>query len=203
MGGKLSGVAIDETIYPALGRVVSEWSHLEHRTNGALWMFASVGTLPLMHEPSRVLMAGMALDARWEALKVLLASPPGGDAEALAWFGTWLGTARGLKTRRNDAIHSLWAIDANSPEDSAVAIDSGSRKARSAVRVDVVPRRQEELAELATEIADHHVALSEWTGRQFRRLGPPAAEGGSVHVPPRSPVVEFVPPAAGHPRPKG
>ncbi len=128
-----------------------------------------------MHDPARVLIAGMVLDAQWDAISVFLTSGHCANDEALSWFKAWRKRAEVLRTRRNDVVHSLWAIDGDDPEPSAVAIDTVSRKARAAPRLDVVPRRKDEVSEIANEILDLHAELAEWTAAQFRRLWPPAS----------------------------
>jgi hypothetical protein len=184
----------DEEIYEAVGSVAVAWSHLERRTHGALWTFASEGKFAL-HMPSRVLIAGMALPAQWDAIEVFLSQPSMGDADAATWFRDWRRKAERLQTRRNDAVHSSWAIDASNPEPSARAIDVVSRKARGGERWDVVPGGKADVTLLAEAIEKHHVDLADWTSIQWRRLNP-AITG----APPERPtavmwIAEFGPPA--------
>jgi hypothetical protein len=131
----------------------------------------------------------MALSAQWDAIETLLKTPPTADPEALTWFKEWRNRAdHNLRPRRNDAVHSVWAIDGNDEEITALAIDNSSRKAREGPRWDVVPGGKLAVAELAEEIAEHRRLLSKWTSEQFRRLWPSARESGE-HVPQAVPTV--------------
>lgn len=182
---------LDERIYDAVGKVALAWSMLERRTHGLLWMYTSQGQ-PVQHQPSRILIAGMALQAQWDAIEVFLngSYPPTADVESLAWFKTWRTTAENrLRPSRNDAVHSVWTIDGNDPDPSAIAMDEVSRKARAGVRWDVLSGGLVEVEKLAEEINRHHVDLARFVGQEFRRLSPELfAEEGDDALPYDPPV---------------
>lgn len=179
--------AFDDDIYREVGRVALAWSRLERRSHNVLWMYSSDGQ-PLLHGPSRVLIAGMVLDAQWDAIEVFLSTHPCADPESLKWFKDWRRKAVILRTGRNDAVHSSWTIDGNDPGPSALAIDEISRKARGGQRWNVVPGGKIEVAILATDIDQHHVDLASWAALEFRRLWPKAASS-EPGVPPTVPSV--------------
>jgi hypothetical protein len=141
-----------------------------------------------MHNPSRVLMTEMSWDGKLRAIEVFLSTPPTGDAEALAWFKAWVRKADRLRQRRNDVVHSQWAVDGNDPGDTAMAVDDGSRRARLGLRLDHIPGRKADVGKLADEIMQHRKDLSTWEAAQFRRLWPPAAESNE-HIPAEHPMV--------------
>jgi hypothetical protein len=175
---------LDEKIFTAVGRVCVAWSELERHTFNALHVIANDGKPPYEHDASRALIAGMNLRSQWDLIDYFLSGPPSGDEEARSWFNSWRKVAERLSRERNNVVHSVWAIDGNDDEPSAVAIDSHSRKSKTQPIIDTVPGGQEKVLSIADEIEKHHMKLSLWTSQQWRRLDP-RMDNGLEHEPTR------------------
>jgi hypothetical protein len=175
-------VVFDKSFYFEIRRVAAEWGRLEYRTTDALMTLAS-GDTPVRHQHLQLLVANMETKGQWDAIRVLLANPMIGDPDALAWFENWRKKAdENLWDRRNKVVHGLWMANGNDPMPSAIALDTRrERKPKGLSMIEPLPMERADVAALAQEIADHHVSLSNWTGKQFRRVCPQVAEAGE-HV---------------------
>ena len=186
--GKGDIVALDDRIFYAVGRVCVAWSELERHTHHALHILANNGKPPYVYDSSQALIAGMRLQSQWALIGHFIGEPPAGDEEGQEWFKTWLKTAERLNLLRNKVVHSVWAMDGSSSDPSALAFDNHSRRAKTQPVWDEIPGGVDEVISIATQIEDHHMALSFWTSQQWRRLDPSMA-GGSDHQPLRNSVV--------------
>ena len=181
----------DETYPPRVelprqvGRVAMNWGHLEYLTSVTLWVAVNVST-----GKGRLLTNGVALLTQWDQIEARLSMEDAFTPEMREWFKAWRKKADVLRVRRNEAVHSFWGTS-DDPDAPYAALDLLGRKARVAVREDVVPGGAEALRLLASEIGEACIELAKWTAEI---MGPVAPKWD----PPRHGAVEYACPAPAH-----
>ena len=162
---------MDDAIYEHIGKVATEWSYLEERLKTAVELLASYG-LERIHEPCRILVAGMAFDAQLEVLKTFLTIGPMADPEELQWVKRWAGDVKQSQAKRNIVVHSAWVYDEESEEPTALAVDARSRRARMGLNLDAFPDGIDGLPALIDRIRELQGEMGTWTQLQFLRYWP-------------------------------
>jgi hypothetical protein len=162
---------IDDAVYELVGMVAAEWSYLEERLRVAVVLHASYGLVKI-HEPSRILVAGMAFDAQADVLKAFLTIGPMADPVELQWFKEWCKSVEEPRRQRNTVIHSTWVYDAEAQEPSALAVDPGSRKTRLGQNFDSFPAGIAGISSLIERIRGRQQELAAWTHLQHLRHWP-------------------------------
>lgn len=88
-----------------IGLVVVRWGHIEahsHRLTWQLWRWED--------QPGRTITKGMKVDRLWNLIAAGIELEEH-RIEDLPRFAAWRTGADKLRQRRNDAVHSLWALD--------------------------------------------------------------------------------------------
>jgi hypothetical protein len=137
----------DDDLYRALGRIAANWSLIEIASGMVLMELVGSSDETL----ARAVVAGQRVENVWETIEALLAANGTEDNGELSAFRTWRRSANRYRRRRNEAIHSAWALTPGS--EGPAAWDVMSQKAKRGARPDLFPGGVSELEELARDIA--------------------------------------------------
>jgi hypothetical protein len=145
--GKKSGVAEEDDLYRALGRIAANWSLIEIASGVVL-----MGLVGSRDETlARAVVAGQRVENVWETVESLLATYGETTAEELVRFRSWRRSANKYRRRRNEAVHCAWSLTAD--DGSPAAWDVMSQRAKRGARADLFPGGVAELEALAQDIA--------------------------------------------------
>jgi len=139
-------MADDPDLHRALGLIVTGWTGLEF-VSGTM-LFAALGGTD--ESIVRVIVAGQRIQNLWDTTGEILRTFGKDAAPTLVIFKQWRGIADGYRVKRNEAIHSPWAI--RESDNQPAAIDVFSRKASQGIRTDLFPGGVDDLLELAQDI---------------------------------------------------
>ncbi len=145
----------DDELYLAIGRVAANWSLLE--VVSGLVLMGLVGSRD--ETLARAVVAGQRVENVWETTEALLVGYGEPAAERLDEFRGWRRSANVCRRRRNEAIHSAWALTDSG--DNPAAWDMMSQRAKQGARGDLFPGGVDELEELARDIAALEARLTE------------------------------------------
>ncbi len=153
--------SIEDELYVAIGRVAANWSLVE--LVSGLVLMGLVGSRE--ETLARAVVAGQRVENVWETIEALLVAYGERAAEQLDEFRRWRRNANALRRRRNEAIHSAWALTGTGG--GAAAWDVMSQRAKRGARADLFPGGVADLEELALAIADLEARLTDIHERIF------------------------------------